>query len=58
MRSENSAIAAFHGLSEQEAAERIRRLHAQGWSVPQLARTFVIAEREVEKIVEPKAVRP
>jgi len=54
----NSAIAAFHGLSEQEAAERIRRLHAQGWSVPQLARTFVIAEREVEKIVEPKAVRP
>jgi hypothetical protein len=54
----SSPIAQFHGFTEQEAADRIRRLYGQGWSIPQLATTFMIAASEVQKIVESKAVQP
>lgn len=50
----SSPIAQFHGLSVDEARVRMLRLVAQGWSIRQIAQTFMVSEDQVSKVVDAK----
>ena len=46
-----SPLLMFYGFSRTEAAARIRRLHADGWSASELARFFSVHVDEVVRII-------